>query len=1079
MAHLKICTLSNQINPSCIEIQIIDEGEVSSKVIDFSVTSNLKSFSAELSWYYKDYLFNPYAKHYKRAQIIGKSIYEEGKLLGKKLFDDDFFLKLRSGDPKEIMVTIGSNEVGFFGIPWEMMILPGSTQPLAVCAKDFVRTNINERGPQKYYHLNDINPLHILFVGPRPNEYDCACLSNPVTIFNQLLEYGQSIEVEVLMNCTKKALEERLLQKDKPVHILHFNGYANVTKNGEITHHLLFEDEHGMADDYDVEQLGILLGKCGVDTILIEASDILVKDEEDVISPGWALSIIDGGVRNVVTSTYKLLPCSGERLYPVLYSFIAGGKSIAEAVVATRQVLKEHSKQTIITAQELEFADWPLIVHYSLGDTLFFDEVAQQTPLFQSKKYTGIMGNVLGFQTEFLNPTVFIGRSNEKRKINKIFSQDNVLLLKGVTGIGKTHFTHQFAYCYILEKRGEKAFYFNFETGVLTEGQLVQIIGEVLDGNGADPQHTLEKIENQKFLFVFDNYNARSISSDRNDSFFKFIGLISKGNSKAIITTREEKLIFNSPLKELGLTGLNTYDRRQLAASILKENKKEEEETYSGYYELVDRLQGHPYFTQVLLSYLGDINCDNLRTGIENILQKMVKDAGIFSNMSILALFEYGWDTIPKDHQLVLLAFAKLKGYITDGLPIAVGIENIEHSPGKELFELLSIKKMNVAEAFDKGCKAGLYQKKQFGYEVNPSTTDYLALKIKELNWQSGQFKNLGHITDKIYSIELRVIASFLAQNPNPVLYQKIVENHERWFNALEFLWNSGDYPYYLNGKYFLASILNKVGMNSEVGTWNLKLIKTLGTIKFTENNAKDASIAWLKTANDAMEDHRAIKEDVILTGVAYWDDCLKIDKIVDLEVYNNALMFLESFYRKNKNWEARKALGENSIRFYSKAQLYEQVVTAMRSLARSEEALGNIEQCKAIEEGILNDIPYEKTSEGTKQSAMLDVALSRLQRKEHAEAHDLIEQVKQTTDVKQILIAAENLEGEIFYCQERFEEATACYARIWQRIMKGDQFNHQKIAKRLEEMAEKLDKVKYAEIFKREAPGVKLPVPN
>ena len=525
------------------------------------------------------------------------------------------------------------------------------------------------------------------------------------------------------------------------------------------------------------------------------------------------------------------------------------------------------------------------------------------------------------------------------------------------------------------------------------------------------------------------------------------------------------------------MDGLDTLNRRLFGASILQKNKRTEEEEFPGYYDIIDFLKGHPYFTQILLS--GSINGSKIKEDFGKILSGFVASANILDEKSIFALFEYGWNNIPKDCQLVLLAFSNLTGYITDGLPITVDIQKGESPAGKELYDLLGIKRLNsTAEAFNYGCNIGLFVKKQFGYEVNPLASDYLTLKVLELNWSNEKLEKSAYILSKLYSLELRIISSFLLQNPNPVLYQKVVENNKRWFKALELLWNKKDYQHFMDGKHFLASLLNKVGMKNEIDAWNLKLIKSSDSNEFNGNVFSEDAMAWLKTASDALEDKNALSEKNILSNVKYWKQCLIEERVKDTEVFSNATMFLESYYRKIKNWESRKMLSEISIKFYEKNENYEFVITAKRSLARCEEVMGNVIECKAIENDILTNIPYEKTGKGTKENAMLNIAVNRILRKEFKEANDLIEEVKKISDLNQILIAAENLQGEILYNLEKFEDALACYARAWKLMMKGEhEYNYQKTIQRFKELSEKLTHEKYSEIFKREAPDIKLPI--
>ncbi len=61
-------------------------------------------------------------------------------------------------------------------------------------------------------------------------------------------------------------------------------------------------------------------------------------------------------------------------------------------------------------------------------------------------------------------------------------------------------------------------------------------------------------------------------------------------------------------------------------------------------------------------------------------------------------------------------------------------------------------------------------------------------------------------------------------------------------------------------------------------------------------------------------------------------------------------------------DWTARKELSLIGLNFYERKENYERVITAMKSVARCEEALGNIKECSEYEEKLLKGNPLQKT---------------------------------------------------------------------------------------------------------------------
>lgn len=1071
-----------------IEIQFIKDDNILSKNIIYSVTAEFKDFGNELAWYYKEYLFNPF-QQYKKAQLISKNIDKEGKQLGIKIFNDELFLKLKTEDLSETVVTIESNQAAFFNIPWEILILPGSSQPLSICAKSFVRTNLNDFRVKKQYNLCNHEPLRVLLVAPRPEEYgDCAFLSNPANVIDKLLEFDQSLEVEVLPNCTLLALEERLLLKDKPIHILHFNGFANTTyENGvEPNNNLILEGNNGKADLQDIKIIAGLLGKNEIDTVFLDIYNITKankKNNFNIVSSELALSIIKGGVNNVITTFYTSNSFSVERIYHTLYSLIGEGKSIAEAVVETRKTIKDNLKQAILTVQELDFADWPIVMHYGTRDSQFFKESVELKPLFQSKKYSEIIGNIFGFNPEFQYPNRYFGGSKEMQEVIRAFESNNSVLLKGGSGIGKTHFVHQFAYLYLTEKKAEKAFYFNFESGPLTKDQIIQIIGEVLDGKEANKDNTLQKLLKNNFLIVFDNIDYLLTESERNKTltkeeeieFFDFIKNIEKNNSNIILTSRKGITIPENYYYEIILDGLDVCNRRQFAAEILRATNNADEEIEPEYYELIDLTDGHPYIIKTLLSNLSRYKIKEILNDYKNELEKLKK------NDIMLALYEYGWGKIPNNQKILLLALYNSKNYITDGFPIAIELPAEDNViPGEELYQILGINDKQLArEALKNASYGGLYNKDQFGYKIHSGTVEYLKSKKEIENWSSTKESKIYLILAKVNALEIKVLASFISQNPDPKLYQKIIENLSRWTEVIELLWNNKEYNLFLSSKMYLTLILKNIGLKIEIDLFCYNLIKNIEFNSFISSATDDGILGWLSCATNAIELQETFKDPIIDKWVEQWEQYIQLNAyLLNTGVFNNVLMFLESKYKKENNWDARKKISEISINYFRNKKEYERLIISMKSLARCEEAIGNIIRCKEIENDILSDIPYNEMYEGAEQSSMLDIASNCCRRKEYDNSKKLIEKIRALPNIASIHFFADNLEGEIFYSLEDFVNSAIHFSRIWREIMRGLNIsNPQKIAIKLKDLHKKLGEDKFMEIFKKEAPDVKSPV--
>lgn len=1069
-----------------IEIQFVSKEKTSSSQVDYFSSPIDPSFKAQLDWYFKDFLLAPYGKQRKTAQRLVDHISKYGKLMGERLFGNGniknpIISRIDEIKLENIIITVESNRPEFFDEPWEIMILPVINQTLATSAAGFIRTIPTSLEPEAQLQVGKENPLNILMVIPRPDEQgENYYQTKACDIFNHLLGYDPAYHVEILYPPTMEALSQRLKENKPPVHILHFDGYASLLpkENDDLYGDLILEDENGQADFQHVTKIGKLLSENNVDIVVLDCLQHIVTasaDQEKTVCTDIALGLIQNNVKAVITLPYETYTFSTIQLYQIIYSQLAQGASLGKSMIQARSFMKEHCEQNALTAQKQDFHDWLLPVHFGLQDMTLFSDSQQGVPFVQTKSFTGLMTNLFGFNYEFLPPAEFLGRNPELHTVKRIFHNNKTPIIHGESGIGKTHFIHHLAYYVIADKQFEKAFYFNFKLNPMNKEQILYLIGQILDGEFGDSDMTLDKIKNHNLLLIFDGLETDGYSKELKT----FLSEVEKGSSSILIGKRSPDIpdfLANPTL--VPLKGLLTQERRQFGVRVLQKNQLKDEEGNSDYLNLLDSLKGHPANTETLLCRLEKTPADELLVEFNQELDLIDSTKAILPKTT-LALFELGWKKLSDDFQQILASLAGLNGYISDGLSIAFDMKDENNmAPGDAFFEVLDIKRpYAMSEFFQATVNAGFFLPKPFGKEIRGLTPEYLALKQKEYNWSKDKKDKIDLILKKIYCSELKVLSPFLAQNPNPLLFQKIIENKKRWFKSIEALWNHQEYALYVNSRYLFAGILDRVGLKNEYEEWSFNLASDFDFSKTAPESSPELSIAWLKTASDGLQYKKAMESDSVQEWVAYWESWIKTPESKDDMVFDNTMMFLETYYRLNMDWEARKNLSLIGLTFYKNKKKFDRVIPAMKSVARCEEALGDIKKCSEYEEKILNEIPYERLQEGMKHKAILDIVLCKMNRMAYEEAQHLIDEFKNLPEIKELSKVGEMFQGDLYIKLDRLAEAAAIYSKLWAGIMKREHMvNPEKISKILTDLESGMDKDRFYEIFKENAPGVDTP---
>jgi len=257
--------------------------------------------------------------------------------------------------------------------------------------------------------------------------------------------------------------------------------------------------------------------------------------------------------------------------------------------------------------------------------------------LYQQESYTPFIPtttdiDVLDIEA-FLEPTVsnlvgfpeegaygFVGRDYDILQLERAFRQNNIVLLQGMAGVGKTELACGFAR-WLEETQGRtgKMFFMSFEHGATLSNVVNQVGREVWGDKFSQyraeqqQQIVLNYLKMQPSLLIWDNFepvagfpagNEALLNGSERDTLQRFLKDLRGGKSWVLITSRREERWLDCGYSLLDLRGLREQDVEELAAKILQTAGVDRAKLSPEYLELLKLLGGHPFSLRVVLPHL-------------------------------------------------------------------------------------------------------------------------------------------------------------------------------------------------------------------------------------------------------------------------------------------------------------------------------------------------------------------------------------------------------------------------------------------------------------------------------------------
>ena len=464
----------------------------------------------DLRWYLEDYQY-PEDPGPSIATRIEQRIDEIGKQLFNRLFATAQGQRLWGRLQPQLAnarIEIQAEVSEATTIPWELLRDDATGTPLAVEASAFVRVQSNAGRPSTFTANNDA-AIRILLVICRPDSGEDVPFRSVARRIHASLkaQLGGSVQLDVLRPPTFEQLGKTLAaaqRSGQPYHIVHFDGHGGFYDlaaifdkaqqadgqerderlNRELAlpgqhrylqptaiyphtptpgrrGYLFFENANPAERErlVDGKELGELLAISGVPLLVLNACQSAYADpptvptqattaELDDSKPYGSLAqeVVNAGVAGVVAMRYSVYVFTAAKFVEGLYRQLVAGSSLGEAVRDARRELY-HDPLRPLAATPLSLQDWVVPVVYEAMPLKLTPLAGSQPRKPGDQPQRGVLND----EMQRRQPAVgFIGRDEALLALDRGFDRQQVVLLQGYAGVGKTSTAIEFAYWYSL-----------------------------------------------------------------------------------------------------------------------------------------------------------------------------------------------------------------------------------------------------------------------------------------------------------------------------------------------------------------------------------------------------------------------------------------------------------------------------------------------------------------------------------------------------------------------------------------------------------------------------------------------------
>ncbi len=622
----------------------------------------------ELEWYFEEWLIYPMENELK-AEKAAASIEKYGKDLFQKVFQTNTnvfinYARLRN-DLSQLQIEIIGKTPEFQALHWEALRDTELPRPLAIdCA--IVRKKVAAAAIPA--NVRESPVINLLVVVARPDgEKDLGyrTISRPLV---ELIENSQLlINVELLRPGTYEALSRHLEEKGEGYyHIIHLDlhgtlltyqqiqnppqpnrylcqgrfGREDIKSYQGVKAFLAFETDKQTnqvkVDLVEATELANLLTGKRIPVCILNAcqSGKQIKQQGETSLGSYLMA---AGMQIVVAMRYSFTASGAKLMMQQSYQHLFDKKDITTAIRLGRRELFNIKQRQAYWNQTIDLEDWLLPVTYynrpvNLNLRKFTPQEETDYFLSRSQRY------------QFPIPTYgFVGRDLEILKIEKMLLRHNILMLRGIDGIGKTTLLNYLREWWQTTHFAQKIFYFSYEEKACTLQQIALDIGKQVFEDKyklaifqtrpieAQVEQLIGILRSQPHGLMLDNLELvkgqqleiqNTLPESEKNQIRDFLIRLVDGKTKIVFgSSSEEEWLQNTFQNNVyQLQGLDTESRSILAEKILERHvaanriKKIRED--DNFQRLMNLLAGNPLAMQEELANL------NTQT-LEEILSRL------------------------------------------------------------------------------------------------------------------------------------------------------------------------------------------------------------------------------------------------------------------------------------------------------------------------------------------------------------------------------------------------------------------------------------------------------------------------
>ncbi|MBD2357085.1 tetratricopeptide repeat protein [Tolypothrix sp. FACHB-123] len=672
----------------------------------------------DLEWYFEEWLIFPLLDTVK-AEAAAASIKTYGEELFQQVFRVDFnaygeYQRLR-GNLSQLQIEIVGTTPEFQALHWEALRDPDLPYPLAV---NCVMVRKSNKPTPIYAEVQTSPTINLLVVVARPDEEQDVGYR---TISRPLLELIENshlrVNVELLRPGTYQALSQHLETKGAGYyHVIHLDchgalmtyeqiqqpskpgrylyqgryGRSDWQKFAGLRAFLAFEGEtQGKVDLVEAQELADLLTGKGIPVCILNAcqSGKQVKNstpDEDIRETSLGSRLMTAGMQMVVAMGYSVTVSAAKLMMEQLYRHLFNNQPITEAIRLSRRELFNNKSRKAYFNKSIDLEDWLLPVVYC-NQTVNFN-LRSFTPEEEEKYW-----ETFGSQYRFPLPEYgFVGRDLEILKIEKAVLRQNILLLQGMGGTGKTTLLNYLREWWQRTSFVKNVFYFGYDEKAWTITQILFEIGKQVYGRfeqaqfqamsqAAQVQKLVAKLRAESYALILDNLESvtgqqlaiqNTLPEIERQQIRDFLGRLLGGNTKVVLGSRSREdwlqaTTFKQNIYEL--QGLDKEARTELAEKILERNVPHNKianiRQDGDFQKLMNLLAGYPLAMQVVLANLRKQSPQEILQGLQ--AGDVDLDTGSADKTkSILQCVEYSHSNLSPEAQKLLLCLAEFSKFI-------------------------------------------------------------------------------------------------------------------------------------------------------------------------------------------------------------------------------------------------------------------------------------------------------------------------------------------------------------------------------------------------------------------------------